>query len=247
MTAAQHPIAAKNHRYILAAATPPPKFTTMIATAPDPTSHVLNDDALNVLFREARTHNVWLDRLVEDDLLHQLYDLMKWGPTSANCCPVRVLFLRTRPAKERLRPALSPGNVDKTMKAPVTAILAYDSKFYEQLPRLFPAAPGMKDMFVSSSELAATTALRNGSLQGAYFMLAARSLGLDCGPMSGFDNAKVDQEFFPAPVAWTNADGGFIAAGAVKSNFLCNLGYGDAAKLFPRGPRLAFDEACQLL
>ena len=220
----------------------------MISPAPDPTRHRLNDDACNVLFREARTHSAWLDRPVEDDLLHQLYDLMKWGPTSANCCPARILFLRTRPAKERLRPALSPGNVDKTMKAPVTAILAYDSKFYEQLPRLFAAVPTMKDMFVQSSELAATTALRNGSLQSAYFMLAARSLGLDCGPMSGFDNAKVDQEFFPVPAPWTGATrGGFIAAGAVKSNFLCNLGHGDATKLHPRGPRLEFDEACQLL
>lgn len=219
----------------------------MTATAPDPASHLLHDDALNILFREARTHNVWLDRLVEDDLLHQLYDLMKWGPTSANCCPVRILFLRTQPAKERLRPALMAGNVDKTMKAPVTAILAYDSKFYEQLPRLFPAMPAMKEMFAASAELSAATAMRNGSLQGAYFMLAARSLGLDCGPMSGFDNAKVDQEFFPAPAAWTNAAGGFIAAGAVKSNFLCNLGYGDVEKLHPRGPRLEFDEACQLL
>ena len=219
----------------------------MISTASVPSSHVLNDDVLDVLFREARTHSAWLDRLVEDDLLHQLYDLMKWGPTSANCCPARILFLRSKPAKERLRPALMPGNVDKTMKAPVTAILAYDSKFYEQLPRLFPAVPAMKEMYVASSELAATTALRNGSLQGAYFMLAARSLGLDCGPMSGFDNAKVDEEFFPTTAAWGQANGAFVAAGAVKSNFLCNLGYGDAAKLYPRGPRLEFDEACQLL
>jgi 3-hydroxypropanoate dehydrogenase len=219
----------------------------MSSTAAEPTSHALNDDALNVLFREARTYSAWLDRLVEDDVLLQLYDLMKWGPTSANCCPARILFLRTKPAKERLRPALMPANVDKTMKAPVTAIIAYDSKFYEQLPRLFPAAPAMKEMFVSSAELAATTAMRNGSLQGAYFLLAARSLGLDCGPMSGFDNAKVDQEFFSTSAAWPHAEGGFIAAGPVKSNFLCNLGYGDATKLHPRGPRLEFGEACQLL
>jgi 3-hydroxypropanoate dehydrogenase len=138
--------------------------------------------------------------------------------------------------------------VDKTMKAPVTAILAYDSKFYEALPRLFPAMPTMKEMFAKAPELAATTAFRNGTLQGAYFILAARSLGLDCGPMSGFDNAKVDLEFFPAPGPGPSAaDGGFIAAGAVKSNFLCNLGYGDTAKLRPRGPRLEFGEACQLL
>ena len=224
------------------------KLATMISTAPDRISHPLTHDACDILFREARTYNAWVDRPVEDDLLHQLYDLMKWGPTSANCCPVRILFLRTRQAKERLRPALQPTNVDKTMKAPVTAIIAADSKFYEQLPRLFPAMPAMKEMFVQSPELSASTALRNGSLQGAYFILAARSLGLDCGPMSGFDNARVDQEFFPAPVPWTGArDGGFIAAGAVKSNFLCNLGYGDATKLHPRGPRLEFGEACQLL
>ena len=218
-----------------------------MSNAAERANPTLNDDALDLVFRGARTHNGWLDRLVEDDLLHQLYDLMKWGPTSANCCPVRIFFLRTQSAKERLRPALMAGNVDKTMKAPVTAIIAHDSKFYEQLPRLFPAMPAMKDMFVASAEFAATTALRNGSLQGAYFMLAARSLGLDCGPMSSFDNAKVDQEFFPTTAKWGNAKGGFIAAGAVKSNFLCNLGYGDATKLYPRGPRLEFDEACQLL
>ncbi len=217
----------------------------MISTAA--TSHVLTDDALDVLFRAARTQNGWLDRLVEDDLLRQLYDLMKWAPTSANCCPARIVFLRTKSAKERLRPALMAGNVDKTMKAPVTAIIAYDSKFYEQLPRLFPAMPAMKDLFTASAELTADTAMRNGSLQGAYFILAARALGLDCGPMSGFDNAKVDAEFFPPPATWGWTNGGFIAAGPVKSNFLCNLGYGDATKLYPRGPRLEFDEACQML
>ena len=214
----------------------------------DHTGNCLNEDALNVLFAEARTHSAWLDRPVEDDLLHQIYDLMKWGPTSANCCPARIIFLRTRQAKERIRPALMPANVDKTMKAPVTAIIAYDSKFYEQLPRLFPAAPAMKEMFVKSPELAAATAMRNGSLQGAYFMLAARSVGLDCGPMSGLDNAKVDQEFFSAVPAWTSGTaGGFIAAGPIKSNFLCNLGHGDATALRARGPRLEFAEACQLL
>ena len=220
----------------------------MISTAPDHAGTRLSDRDFNVLFRKARTHSAWLDLPVEDGLLRQLYDLLKWGPTSANCCPARIVFLRTREAKERLRPALLPGNVDKTMGAPVTAIVAYDSKFYELLPRLFPAMPSMKDMFVKSPELAASTAFRNGTLQGGYFMIAARSLGLDCGPMSGFDNAKVDHEFFrsPAPTADT-ADGAFIAAGPVKSNFLCNLGYGDPTKLHPRGPRLEFDEACQLL
>jgi 3-hydroxypropanoate dehydrogenase len=220
----------------------------MISTATDQTGVRLSERDFDVLFRQARTHSAWLDRPVEDSLLHQLYDLMKWGPTSANCCPARIVFLRTPAAKERLRPALQAGNVDKTMQAPVVAIIAYDSKFYEQLPRLFPAMPTMKDMFVKSPELAASTAMRNGSLQGAYFMIAARSLGLDCGPMSGFDNAKVDQEFFAAPASGGTATSGtFIAGGPVKSNFLCNLGYGDAAKLHPRGPRLVFDEACRLL
>jgi 3-hydroxypropanoate dehydrogenase len=224
------------------------KHITMTSMTLDRTTHPLNDDALNIVFTEARTHSAWLDRPVEDGLLNQIYDLMKWGPTSANCCPVRILFLRSKSAKERLRPALQPTNVEKTMKAPVTAVIAYDTKFYDLLPRLFPAMPGAKEMFSKSQELSDSTAMRNGSLQGAYFMLAARSLGLDCGPMSGFDNAKVDQEFFPAGSPRNGAtSGGFIAAGSIKSNFLCNLGYGDATKLHPRGPRLDFGEACQLL
>jgi 3-hydroxypropanoate dehydrogenase len=216
----------------------------MITTESEKTGHALTDDACNILFREARTHSAWLDQPVSDELLQQLYDLMKWGPTSANCCPVRIIFLRTRQAKERLRPALMAGNVEKTMLAPVTAIIASDAKFYELLPRLFPVAPAMKETYVQSPALAATTAQRNSSLQGAYFMLAARALGLDCGPMSGFDNEKVDREFFPVP---SIASGRFLAKGAIHSNFLCNLGHGDAAQLHPRGPRLAFDEACQLL
>jgi 3-hydroxypropanoate dehydrogenase len=193
---------------------------------------VLSPEALDILFRNARTHTAWLDQPVSDDLLRQIYDFMKWGPTSANASPARILFLRTPQAKERLRPALSPLNVDKTMQAPVTVILAYDLKFYEQLPSLFPNNPRMREVFSNSPELAQTNAFRNGSLQGGYFILAARALGLDCGPMSGFDNAKVDAEFFPS---------------TVKSNFLCNLGYGDHSKLFPRNPRLDFDQACQLL
>jgi|SRR5579872_4777943 3-hydroxypropanoate dehydrogenase len=193
----------------------------------------LNDDALDILFRKARTHNVWLDRPVSDHLLRQLYDLMKWGPTSANSSPARILFLRSAEAKQRLRPALSPNNLDKTMKAPVTAILAYDLKFYDQLPKLFPNNPAAREWFANSASLAETTAFRNGTLQGGYFILAARALGLECGPMSGFDNAKVDAEFF--------------AGQAVKSNFLCNLGYGDASQLFPRNPRLDFEEVCRLL
>jgi 3-hydroxypropanoate dehydrogenase len=155
----------------------------------------VNDEALDILFRKARTHNVWLDQPVSDELLHKLYDLMKWGPTSANSSPARILFLRSPQAKERLRPALSPANVEKTMQAPVTAIIAYDLTFYEDLPKLFPHREGMRERF-SNPKLAEITAFRNGTLQGGYFILAARSLGLDCGPMSGFDNAKVDEEFF---------------------------------------------------
>jgi 3-hydroxypropanoate dehydrogenase len=201
----------------------------------------LNSEALDTLFRQARTHNVWLDKPVSDDLLRHLYDVMKFGPTSANSNPARILFLRTREAKQRLLPALSPTNADKTMQAPVTAILAYDLQFFEETPKLFPNNPKMREMFANSPQLAEITAFRNASLQGGYFILAARSLGFDCGPMSGFDNAKVDAEFF------SSAAGNPAAFHQVKSNFLCNLGYGDASKLFPRNPRLAFDEACRLL
>jgi len=196
-------------------------------------SHKLDDQALDILFRKARTHIFWQDKPVSDDVLRQVYDLMKWGPTSANCNPARILFLRTPEAKERLRHALSPTNVDKTMQAPVTAIIAHDLKFYENLPRLFPNNPAAREWFSGNPKLAEVTSFRNSTLQGGYFILAARAAGLDCGPMSGFDNAKVDAEFF--------------AGTSVKSNFLCNLGYGDAAKLFPRNPRLEFDEACKLL
>jgi 3-hydroxypropanoate dehydrogenase len=209
--------------------------------------HPLDDEALDQLFREARTPSAWLDRPVSDELLRQLYDLMKWGPTSANLCPARILFLRTPEAKERLRPALSPGNVDKTMAAPVTAIIAYDERFYEEAPRLFPHNPGIRDVFINAPELAEATAFRNGSLQGGYFILAARALGLDCGPMSGFDNAKVDEEFFPVPVGIEKATAEVMPTGRIKSNFLCNLGYGDPAKLHPRNPRLDFVEACAVL
>jgi len=193
----------------------------------------LSDEGLNLIFREARTHSDWLDKPVDDALLAQVYDLAKMGPTSANMCPMRLVFVKSRAAKEKLKPTLSPPNVDKSMKAPVTAIIAMDVHFFEQLPKLFPhvdAKAWFKDLPESVLEY---LALRNGSLQGAYFMLAARSLGLDCGPMSGFDNAKVDAAFF--------------AGTTVKSNFLCNLGYGDATKLHPRGPRLSFEEACQIV
>ncbi len=193
----------------------------------------LSDESLNVIFREARTHSVWLDKPVDDALLAQVYDLAKLGPTSANMCPMRVVFVKSKAAKDRLKPALSTGNVDKTMSAPVTAIIGMDVHFYEQLPKLFPhvdARAWFKDLPENVLEY---MALRNGSLQAGYFILAARSLGLDCGPMSGFDNAKVNAMFF----------GGTT----VKSNFLCNLGHGDAAKLHPRSPRLSFEEACQIV
>jgi 3-hydroxypropanoate dehydrogenase len=192
-----------------------------------------NDEAIDVLFRNARSHSVWLSEPVSDDLLRKLYDVLKNGPTSSNSSPARFLFLRTSEAKERLRPALSAGNVEKTMTAPVTVIVAYDLRFYEMLPKLFPRNPNARDRFAAAPAVSQTTAFRNGTLQGAYLIMAARALGLDCGPMSGFENAKVDAEFF--------------SDGNVKSNFLCNLGYADHSKLAPRGPRLDFDEACRLL
>ena len=192
----------------------------------------LDERSLDVIFREARTHSVWLDKPVSDALIHQIYDLMKWAPTSANCNPARIVFVRSAAAKQRLLPAMAPGNVDKTRTAPVTAIIAHDSEFYEKLPKLFPQADA-RSWFAGNQALIDTTAFRNGTLQGAYLILAARALGLDAGPMSGFDNAKVDKEFFPD--------------GKVKSNFLINLGYGDRAKLFPRSSRLPFEEAAQIL
>jgi 3-hydroxypropanoate dehydrogenase len=190
-----------------------------------------NNEPLDLIFRKARTHTAWLNKPVDDAVLQEAYDLAKMGPTSANMCPLRIVFVKSPAGKERLKPALTAGNVEKTMAAPATAILAMEINFFEQLPKLFPQADAkawFKDLPQSTLEY---MALRNGSLQAAYFMLAARALGLDCGPMSGFDNAKVDAEFF--------------AGTTVKSNFLCNLGYGDATKLFPRSPRLEFDEACR--
>ena len=172
---------------------------------------------------------------------------MRWGPTSVNANPARFLFLRSREAKERLRPALSSGNLEKTMTAPVTVIIAYDLLFYEKLPRLFPHNPGMRKMFASNPQLVETTARRNSTLQGAYFMLAARALGLDVGPMSGFDNAKVDEEFFGAAEECEGCEQEFFPAGHVRSNFLCNLGYGDASKLHPRLPRFEFGEVGTVL
>jgi 3-hydroxypropanoate dehydrogenase len=208
----------------------------------------VDDAALNTLFREARSSfSKWQKKPVPDETLRELYELLKWGPTSANAEPARFAFLRTRESKERLRPALAPLNVDKTMMAPVTVIVAYDLRFYEQLPKLFPQNPGMKKLFEGGPELVEVTAKRNSSLQGAYMIMAARSLGLDCGPLSGFDNAKVDEEFFAAGRPCFGCDQEFFSEGHVKSNFLCNLGYGDPGNLFPRLPRLSFNEACSLL
>src|SRR5580765_1698403 len=196
-------------------------------------STVLNDDGLDLLFRKARTHSAWLPEPVDDALLRRVYDLAKMGPTSANMCPMRLVFVKSKAAKEKLKPALDAGNVDKTMAAPVTAILGMDIHFFEQLPKLFPHADAKAWFKDLPDNVLEYIALRNSSLQGAYFMLAARALGLDCGPMSGFDNQKVDEAFF--------------AGTTVKSNFLCNLGHGDASKLHARSPRLSFDEACKLV
>ena len=186
----------------------------------------------NLLFNEARTHNGWTDQPVSDDTLRELYDLLKMAPTSANCSPARFLFLRSAQSRIRLSSALLPGNLEKTLAAPVTVIVAYDLSFHEQLPRLFPHADA-RSWFVGNEELIRKTAFRNGTLQGAYMTLAARAVGLDCGPMSGFDNVKVDEEFF-AGTSW-------------RSNFLCNLGHGDPSKLFPRSPRFQFEDACLVL
>lgn len=187
---------------------------------------------LDLLFREARSQNKWKDEPVSDETIRELYDILKFGPTSANSSPARFVFIRTKEGKDRLAPALSSGNMAKTMAAPVTAIVAYDPKFFEKLPKLFPHNPDATSWFTSNDSLAATTAFRNGTLQGAYLMIAARSLGLDIGGMSGFDNAKVDAEFF-AYSGW-------------RSNFLVNIGHGDPEGVFGRSPRLDFDEACLL-
>jgi len=192
----------------------------------------ISNDALDQLFRHARTHSAWLPRRVPIETLREVYELARVGPTSANSSPARFVFLESEAAKARLLPALAPGNVEKTKAAPVTVIVAWDNEFYEKLPQLFPHA-NMRSYFVGNQPLIDESALRNSSLQGGYFILAARSLGLDCGPMSGFDAKKVNAEFFPD--------------GKWKANFLCNLGYGDQSKLFPRNPRLEFEEACRVL
>ena len=194
-------------------------------------AEALHDAALDQLFRTARTQNAFLDKPVEDSQLRALYDLMKWGPTAANATPARLVFVKSQQAKAKLAPALSEGNLAKTMAAPVTAIIGFDQDFHEKLPYLFPHADA-KSWFEGPREGRHEAALRNSSLQGAYLILSARSLGLDAGPMSGFDNAKVDEAFF----------GGT----AIKSNFLVNLGYGDPSGVFPRLPRLSFDEAARI-
>ncbi len=191
----------------------------------------VTDTDLDIIYRDARTLRRWVDRPVADETLRAAYDLMKMAPTSANCSPARIVFVRSAEAKARLKPALSAGNMEQTMTAPVTAIFAHDLLFYDHLPRLYPQADA-RSWFAGNAKTAEVTALRNGSLQAAYFMLAARALGLDCGPMSGFDNAKVDAAFFPS--------------GQVKSNFLCNLGYGDRTGLDSRNPRLSFEETCTI-
>jgi 3-hydroxypropanoate dehydrogenase len=195
---------------------------------------MLDAHALDVLFREAHSTHAFIEP-VTDEQLRALYDLLKWGPTTFNTQPARFVFVRSKEAKEKLAPALTPANLDKTMQAPVTAIVAYDLRFYDNLLKTFPHRPDANKAFMGDEKLAHAerTALRNSSLQGAYMIIAARALGLDCGPMSGFDNAKVDAAFFPE--------------GTWKSNFLCNIGRGDPAKVMPRNPRLTFEEACRIV
>ena len=193
----------------------------------------LPDASLDQLFRTARTQNAWTDAPVSDTMLMAIYDLMRMGPTSANCSPARFVFVTKDEGKAKLSPHLSSGNRAKTMKAPAVAIIGHDMKFYDQIPKLFPHAPGAREWFTGSEDMIKTTAFRNGSLQGAYFMLAARALGLDCGPMSGFDNAGVDAAFF--------------AGTDIKSNFICAIGIGDPSAIFERSPRLAFEEACKIV
>lgn len=192
----------------------------------------IDDDALDQLFRDARSHDAWQDEPVTPDLLRRVFDLTKMGPTSANCLPARFVFVSTPAGKERLKPCLAPVNVEKCMSAPVVAIIAYDTRFYDHLPDLFPHADA-RSWFAGNEPLIEATAFRNGTLQGAYFMLAARALGLDCGPMSGFDNAKLDEAFFP--------DGRF------KSNFICAVGRGDPSALPDRSPRFDFEDVCEIV
>jgi len=195
-------------------------------------SSTVNDAALDIIFRKGRSFNGWQNKPVSQALLQAVYELMAAGPTSMNACPARVLFLVSAAAKQRLKPHLSESNVQKSLTAPAVAIIANDLEFFEHMPKLFPERPQAKDMFRQAPNNE-TFAMRNGTLQGGYFIIAARALGLDCGPMSGFNNDGVDKEFF--------------AGTKIKSNFLCAVGHGDPASLPPRHPRLAFDEACKVL
>jgi 3-hydroxypropanoate dehydrogenase len=197
--------------------------------------NMISNEDFKILFTEARTHQGWLPQEVSDQTLRDIYDLMKWGPTSANTTPARITFVKNGPQKEKLIGSLSPMNVDKVKAAPITAIIAFDEKFYDFIPQLLPIpnAAVYRNMFAGNKALSEATTMRNSSLQGGYFIMAARALGLDCGPMSGFDNQKLDEAFFSG-TSW-------------KSNFICNLGYGDPAKLNPRGPRLSFEEACRIV
>lgn len=194
---------------------------------------MLNETALNTLFLEARTYNGWHDKLVSDEQLRQIYDLMKWGPTSANCSPARIVFVKSSEAKEKLLACMSPGNIEKTKTAPVTAIIGMDMEFYEKLSRLFPHNPDARSWFAGNQPNIEATAMRNSSLQGAYFIMAARAVGLDCAPMSGFNADKLNDTFFSGTT--------------IKVNFVCSLGYGDTSKLHARSPRLAFDEVCKIV
>lgn len=193
---------------------------------------MLNNTALDTLFYQARTQQGWRDKAVTDEQLQQIYDLMKWGPTSANCSPARIVFVKSSQAKEKLLACMNPGNVEKTRAAPVTAIIGMDMAFYDKLPQLFPHADA-RSWFAGNQTVIEATAMRNSSLQGGYFIMAARAIGLDCAPMSGFDADKLNAAFF--------------AGTTVKANFVCSIGYGDPGKVHARGPRLSFDEACKVV
>lgn len=196
------------------------------------TSSALSSEALKQLFLEARSHHFWLDKPVFDEQLRAIYELTKWGPTSVNASPMRLLFVKSQEGKEKLLPALMGSNVEQVKQAPVTAVIAYDEKFFDELPKLFPAFDA-KSLFANNQQLGQETAFRNSSLQGAYFILAARALGLDVCPMSGFDNKVVDEAFLQG-TTW-------------RSNFICTMGYGDHSRVYPRGPRLTFEESCKII
>lgn len=193
---------------------------------------MLNDTALNTLFLQAHTQQGWREQDVSDAQLQQIYDLMKWGPTSANCSPARIVFVKSPQAKEKLLACMNAGNIEKTRTAPVTAIIGMDMEFYEKLPQLFPHTDA-RSWFAGNQPLIDATAMRNSSLQGGYFIMAARAVGLDCAPMSGFNADKMNEAFF--------------AGTSVKANFVCSIGYGDSSKVHARGPRLSFDEACKII